>query len=208
MQGNSKVPIPTLTRLATYYSMLGEAEQKGVQSLNSAKIEALCGIAATQIRKDLSRFGEIGKPGVGYDVGSLRKHIGKILKLDRARRVAIIGAGRLGQALAEYPGLGKYNFKVVAIFDTDETKIGQTIAGLNIQDSKDIQRLLPKSQTKIAVLTVPGGSAQSAADAAISGGARWILNFTPAHVRVPPNCVVRDVSFTQEFAVIAYFSEE
>ena len=94
MNGSQKVPVPTLARLATYYSVLKEAEEAGVASLNSAKIEGLCGIAATQIRKDLSRFGELGKPGVGYEVAPLRRHIEKILNLDRVQKVAIIGAGR------------------------------------------------------------------------------------------------------------------
>ena len=207
MQANSKIPIPTLTRLATYYSVLGDAEKRGVQSLNSAKIEALCGIAATQVRKDLSHFGEMGKPGVGYEVSVLRKHIGKVLHLDRIQQVVIIGAGRLGQALAAYPGLSEYSFKVVGLFDEDKEKIGCKVGGLAIEDAAQLRKRLPELDAKLVVLAVPGFAAQTAADAAVAGGARLILNFTPAHVKVPNNCLVRDVSFTQEFAVLAYYSE-
>lgn len=208
MNGSQKVPVPTLARLATYYSVLKEAEEAGVASLNSAKIEGLCGIAATQIRKDLSRFGELGKPGVGYEITPLREHIEKILNLDRVQRVVIIGAGRLGQALAAYPGLADYSFEIVGLFDSDERKIGKMLSGHKVKDAKSIAKLLPGLGARIVALAVPASAAQGAADAAIAGGARWILNFAPTHIKTPANCLVRDVSFTQEFAVLAHYSED
>jgi redox-sensing transcriptional repressor len=208
MNAGQKVPVPTLARLATYYSVIKEAEQAGTPTLNSAKMEALCGIAATQIRKDLSRFGELGKPGVGYEVTPLRKHIEKILKLDRVQKVAIIGAGRLGQALAAYPGLADYSFEVVALFDSDERKIGKSLSGHVVRDVRSLASVLPTLGARIIALAVPGSAAQGAANAAIAGGARWILNFAPTHIKTPENCLVRDVSFTQEFAVLAHYSED
>ncbi|MEO7453629.1 MAG: redox-sensing transcriptional repressor Rex [Fimbriimonadales bacterium] len=208
MNGSQKVPVPTLARLATYYSVLKEAEETGIETLNSAKIEALCGIAATQIRKDLSRFGELGKPGVGYEVTPLRQHIEKILKLDRVQKVAIIGAGRLGQALAAYPGLASYSFEVVALFDSDARKVGKTLSGHLVRDVRSLASVLPSLGARIIALAVPASAAQGAADAAIAGGARWILNFAPAHIKTPSNCLVRNVSFTQEFAVLAHYSED
>jgi redox-sensing transcriptional repressor len=208
MNGSQKVPVPTLARLATYYSVLKEAEEAGIASLNSAKIEDLCGIAATQIRKDLSRFGELGKPGVGYEITTLREHIEKILNLDRVQRVVIIGAGRLGQALAAYPGLADYSFEIVGLFDADERKIGKVLSGHVVKDAKSISKLLPGLGARIAALAVPASAAQRAADAAIAGGARWLLNFAPTHIKAPANCLVRDVSFTQEFAVLAHYSED
>ena len=208
MNGSQKVPVPTLARLATYYSVLKEAEEAGVATLNSARIEALSGIAATQIRKDLSRFGELGKPGVGYEISGLRRHIEKILNLDRVQRVAIIGAGRLGQALAAYPGLADYSFEVVGLFDSDVRKIGKSLSGHDVKDVKSLAKVLPALGARIVALAVPASAAQGAADAAIAGGARWILNFAPTHIKTPPNCLVRDVSFTQEFAVLAHYSED
>lgn len=208
MHGNPKIPIPTLTRLAAYYSVLSEAEDQGRKSINSAGIEALCGISATQVRKDLSHFGELGKPGVGYEVQSLKRHIQAILNLDRTQPVAIIGAGRLGQALASYPGLADYSFKVVGLFDNDPSRIGHAVADVPIEDASTIPSRLPKLKARIVVLAVPGHAAQDAADAAVAGGARWLLNFTPALIKVPENCMVRNVSFTQEFAVLAYYSKD
>lgn len=208
MNAGQRVPVPTLSRLATYYSVLKEAEEAGVRTLNSARIEALCGIAATQIRKDLSRFGELGKPGVGYEITPLRQHIEKILKLDRVQKVAIIGAGRLGQALAAYPGLADYSFEVVGLFDSDARKIGKTLSGHLVRDVATLSKVLPGLGARIVAIAVPAPAAQGAANGAIAGGARWILNFAPTHIKTPANCLVRDVSFTQEFAVLAHYSED
>lgn len=201
-----KVPIPTLLRLATYYRVLAEAEEQGVLRLNSRRIGELCGISATQVRKDLSFFGIGGKPGVGYLPSELRKSIARVLKLDRPHRVAIVGAGRLGQALAAYPGLRAYNLNVVAIFDTDKRKIGKPVGkNLTIEDASRIPRRLKQLKTRIVALTVPASAAQEGADKAVAGGANRILNFTPAHVSVPNGCIVRNVAFTPEFAVLAFF---
>lgn len=208
MNGSQKVPVPTLARLATYYSVLREARSAGLMTLNSARIEEMSGIAATQVRKDLSRFGELGKPGVGYEVESLLERIEAILRLDRPQRLAIIGAGRLGQALAAYPGLAEYRFEVVGLFDSDAKKIGKTLSGHVVRDAASVARELPRLKTRLVALTVPAQAAQQAADAAIVGGVRRILNFSPAHIRVPEGCLVRNVSFTQEFAVLSHYGED
>jgi redox-sensing transcriptional repressor len=204
-----KVPIPTLLRLATYYRVLAEAEDQGIPRLNSKRIGELCGISATQVRKDLSFFGVGGKPGVGYVPSQLRQSIARVLKLDRKHRVAIIGAGRLGQALAAYPGLEAYNLNVVAIFDTDRRKVGRSVGkNLTIEDATVIPRRLKQLKTRIVALTVPAAAAQEAAEQAVAGGANRILNFTPAHVSVPNGCIVRNVAFTPEFAVLAFFESD
>lgn len=201
-----RVPIPTLLRLATYYRMLLEAEEQGVPQISSARIGELCGISATQVRKDLSLFGVSGKPGVGYAPSHLREGLAKVLKLDRTHKVAIVGAGRLGQALAAYPGLEAYNFNVVAVFDTDRRKIGKTVGrNLIIEDARNLPRRLKQLKARIVVLAVPASTAQEAADQAIAGGATRILNFAPAHVNVPSGCIIRNVAFTPEFAVLAFF---
>ena len=207
MQRDNKLPTPTLTRLATYYKVLCDAEKRGTRRLNSAYFERECGVSAAQFRKDLSYLGELGKPGVGYRVPTLRRRIAKVLHLDRKQRFALIGAGRLGQALAGYPGLGEYNFELAALFDIDPKKVGKRVNGIVIEHASHIAQKIRRLKLKIAVLTVPASAAQSAADAAIKGGVKWILNFTPAHIKVPEDCVVRDVVFTQEFAVLAHFIE-
>ncbi len=170
-------------------------------------MEKECGVSAAQFRKDLSYLGELGKPGVGYHASALRRRIARVLHLDRKQRFALIGAGRLGQALARYPGLGEYNFELAALFDIDPKKVGKRVNGVVINHADNIAKKIRQLKLKIAVLTVPANAAQSVADAAVKGGIKWILNFTPAHIKVPNGCVVRDVVFTQEFAVLAHFIE-
>ena len=195
-------------RLATYYRVLLEAEERGTPRLSSKNIGELCGISATQVRKDLNFFGVGGKPGVGYVPSQLRKDIARVLRLDRTHRVAIVGAGRLGQALAAYPGLKAYNFNVVAVFDTDRRKVGKAVGrNLTIEDAATLHRRLRQLKLRIVALTVPASAAQEAADRAVAGGANRILNFTPAHISVPNGCIVRNVAFTPEFAVLAFFED-
>lgn len=208
MNGKPRVPVPTLARLATYYSLLLEAEEAGTATLSSARIEAQTGIAATQIRKDLSRFGDLGRPGVGYDVAQLRRHIGKILHLDRAQKIAIVGAGRLGQALAAYPGLQAFSFEVAALFDSDARKVGRVLSGHKVLDAATLPKALSGLGVRLVAIAVPASSAQSVADAAFAGGAKWLLNFSPTHIKAPAGCLVRDVSLTHEFAVLAHYSED
>lgn len=208
MSDAPKIPVPTLTRLATYYTLLSDAQFEGVGHINSTQIESLSGIPATQVRKDLSHFGEIGKPGVGYEVLKLKSLIGAILKVDRPHRAVIVGAGRLGQALAHYPGLRQYGFVIVGAFDSDASKFGSVLGEVLVEDVASLPKRLKSLRAQVVILTVPSEAAQSAADLAVKGGARWILNFTPQHLRVSEGCFVRDVSFTQQFAVVAYLTED
>jgi len=203
----NKVPIPTLHRLATLYKVLREAEARGDTFVDSQELEMRTGISATQIRKDLSLVKLTGKPGVGYEVELLRKQIAHFLKIDRTLQFALIGVGNLGQALASYPGFEEYNFRLTALFDNDPQKIGKAINGFVIEDANLLPHRLRELNIKVVAITVPAQSAQEVAEAAIRGGAYWILNFTPTHLKVPEGCFVRDVSFTHEFAIMAYFVE-
>lgn len=201
----NKIAIPTLQRLANLYKVLKEAERRGETFLDSSELEARTGTSATQIRKDLSSVKLTGKPGVGYEVELLREKIARFLKIDQTLRFALVGVGNLGQALASYPGFGEYNFRLAALFDNDPQKIGTLIKGFVIENANSLPRRLRELNIKIVAITVPAPAAQGVAEAAIQGEARWILNFTPAHLKVPEGCLVRDVSFTHEFAILAYF---
>lgn len=209
MPETDRVPIPTLLRLACYYRALVEQEQRGKRRLSSSEIAQLCGISATQVRKDFSFFGLGGKPGVGYDPAQLRGQIARVLKLDRPHQIVIVGAGRLGQALAAYGGFGAYNLQVSGVFDSDPAKIGKRIGGgLTIQD---VKKLTPKAcpgKRCIGALTVPADQAQRAADTLFSVGIYRILNFTPAPIEAPAGAIVRTAAFTPEFAVLAFFDKE
>ena len=199
-----KVPIPTLERLATYLRYLIDLEQSQVETISSAEVERQTGINAAQFRKDLSYFGEFGKPGVGYNVLDLQNRIAHILKIDKEQRMILVGAGNLGSALVGYPGLKEHRFSLVAVFDNNFGKIGRPLWDLEIQDVQKVKEVNAKLQARIAILAVPATSAQKVADLLVDAGIHAILNFAPLLLRLPPHVHVRNVSFLQELAVLSY----
>ncbi|MFN8140468.1 MAG: redox-sensing transcriptional repressor Rex [Fimbriimonadales bacterium] len=207
MADQNRIPDPSLSRLAGIYRVLLDAAADGVTHLNSLQLQDLSGIGAAQIRKDLSHIGVLGRSGVGYEVSTLLTHVADKLNLSRTQRFALVGAGRLGQALAAYPGVSEYSFELAAAFDSDPQKVGTPINGTVIEHVSELAKILAKRGIRIVVIAVPASAAQSIVDVAVSGGARWFLNFSPAHVQVPEDCMVRNVSFTHEFAVLAHYLE-
>lgn len=205
----AKVPIPTLERLTTYLRCLIEAGTDGVETTSSAQIEARSGISAAQFRKDISYFGEFGKPGVGYNVAELEGRLARILQIHKVQPIILIGAGNLGSALVAYPGLEEHKFLVVAAFDTDPAKIGQRLKGMEIQDFRKLGIVNRTLRAKMAILAVPASAAQAAAESMVNdAGIRAILNFAPVPLRVPAHVIVRNVSFLQELAVLSYHLTE
>jgi redox-sensing transcriptional repressor len=199
-----RVPVPTLERMATYLRYLLDLEQDNVETISSSDVEAQTGINAAQFRKDLSYFGEFGKPGVGYNVVDLQKRITKILKIDREQRILLIGAGNLGSALVGYPGLNEHHFNLVAVFDNNIAKIGRKLWDLEIYDIARLKEINAKYQARIGIVAVPRSAAQSVTENLMETGVRAILNFAPTILRVPDYVFVRNVSFVQELAVLSY----
>ena len=204
----TKVPIPTLERLTTYLRCLIDAGGTGFDTISSAQIEEQTGISAAQFRKDLSYFGEFGKPGVGYNVAELEGRIARILQIHKVQPIILVGGGNLGSALAAYPGLAEHKFRIVAVFDTDPQKIGKRLWAMDILDFRRLGEINEAVGARIAILAVPASAAQTAADSAIEHGIRAILNFAPVMLRVPPHVIVRNVSFLQELAVLSYHLTE
>ena len=203
-----KVPTPTLERLTTYLRSLIDLGASDVETISSAQIEQHTGISAAQFRKDLSHFGEFGKPGVGYNVQELEARIARILHIHKLQPILLIGAGNLGSALVGYPGLKEHKFQIVAAFDTDTSKIGKRLWGMDIVDFKRLGEVNQAVGARMVILAVPANAAQAAADAAIEHGVRAILNFAPIVLKVPSDVVVRNVSFLQELAVLSYHLTE
>lgn len=204
VNSSPKVPIPTLERLATYLRYLIDLEATQVETISSTDVEKQTGINAAQFRKDLSYFGEFGKPGVGYNVVELQARIAKILKIDQMQPVIVIGAGNLGSALIGYPGLKEHKFHIAAAFDSDASKVGRPQGELIIQDEASLRAVNAEVGARIAIIAVPASAAQTVAEEAIAAGVRVILNFAPIILRVPERIVVRNVSFLQELAVLSY----
>ncbi|HEV2471340.1 MAG TPA: redox-sensing transcriptional repressor Rex, partial [Chthonomonadales bacterium] len=202
--GAIRVPVPTLERLANYLRFLVDIGKTSIETISSAEVERQTGINAAQFRKDLSYFGEFGKPGVGYNVIDLQDRIAQILKIDREQRVILVGAGNLGSALVGYPGLREHRFNLVAVFDNNYGKIGRPLWNLEILDIERVADVNAALGARIAILAVPAAAAQAVTDQLVAAGIRAILNFAPFLLRVPPYVHVRNVSFLQELAVLSY----
>jgi redox-sensing transcriptional repressor len=191
--------------MVLYVRCLRKAYAEGVVTLSSADIEARTGINSGQIRKDLSYFGEFGKPGLGYGVTPLLTKLSRIMQLDRVQPVLLVGAGNLGTALAGYTGLRDPGLQLVAIYDSDPQKIGRRIWEIEIIDIACMPTVNAVQEARLGIITVPAGAAQAVADQMVASGVQAILNFAPARVSVPPGVMVRNVDLTQELQILCYY---
>jgi len=198
------VPEPTLARLSLYLRCLRHLAAEGVQTVSSAAIEARLNIPSTQVRKDLSHFGEFGRPGIGYDVQHLLERLTETMQLDREQRAVIVGAGNLGSALLGYGGFANSPFRIVGIFDNNFSKIGRQAWNLEIQDVHRLPELNKDLGADIGIVAVPASAAQEAADLLVEAGVRAILNFAPAIINVPKDIAVRDVDVTREMEILSF----
>ncbi|BCW96181.1 MAG: redox-sensing transcriptional repressor Rex [Fimbriimonadales bacterium] len=204
----TRVPVPTLERLAIYLRVLLDAHESGIQTLSSQEIEQYSGISAAQFRKDLSYFGEFGKPGVGYSVEALIERIERILRLDAEQPILLVGAGNIGSALVGYPNFQAHRLRIAAVFDNNFVKIGRPFGDLIIEDIARVREVNAQIGARLGIIAVPAHAAQEVADALVEAGVTGILNFAPTILRVPPHVHVRNVSFLQELAVLSYHAVE
>jgi redox-sensing transcriptional repressor len=201
-------PVSELTtnRLSVYLRCLNQLESAGAETISSQALAEQFHLNAAQIRKDLAYFGEFGVRGVGYYVKELKRHLRMILGLDRTVRVAIIGAGNLGLALADYPGFRQEGFAIVALFDTERSKIGRrSRGGVRIFDSAEFRKLVRKEHIDIAVIAVPADSAQTVVNTAVQAGVRAVLNFSPGSLKVPPGVKLKNVDLTVSMESLSFF---
>jgi redox-sensing transcriptional repressor len=173
--------------------------------MSSAQIGQRTGITSGQVRKDLSYFGEFGKPGLGYLLEPLLDRLRHILQLQEERRLVIVGAGNLGSALAGYGGFKESGFRVAAIFDDNYNKIGRRLWDYEILDVSRLPEVVAREQVEIGVITTPAEAAQEVANRMVEAGINVILNFAPARVQVPSPAVVRHVDLTRELEVLCFF---
>lgn len=205
---HKEVPTPTLERLSTYLRALDSMQAHEIEMICSAEMERDTGISAAQFRKDLSYFGEFGKPGIGYSVRDLHKSLQRILKLDKEQSVVMVGAGNLGSALVAFPAWKQYKFSIVAVFDNNPNKIGEKLWNLHVQPIEEFTKLNKDLNAQIAIIAVPDTEAQNVANMLIAGGVKVILNFAPTNLRAPQGIVIRNVCFIQELAVLSYFLDQ
>ena len=196
----------TAGRLSVYLRCLNVLDAAGVKTISSKALAERFQLNAAQIRKDLAYFGEFGIRGVGYYVKELKRHLRMILGLDRTVRVAILGAGNLGLALADYPGFRQEGFAIVALFDAERSKIGRrSKGGVRIHDISEFRKLVRRDQIDIAVVAVPADSAQGVVNTAAAAGVRAVLNFSPGTIKVPPGVKLKNVDLTVSLESLSFF---
>ncbi len=204
--GGDQVSELTAGRLAVYLRCLNVLEADGVPTVSSKTLAERFNLNAAQIRKDLAYFGEFGVRGVGYYVPELKRHLRQILGLDRAVRVAILGAGNLGMALADYPGFREEGFVIAGLFDTSKDKIGRASrGGVPIFDMADFAEIMRRERIAIALIAVPAASAQAVAEQAIAAGVRALLNFAPGQLKTPRGVKVKLLDVTTSMSSLSFF---
>ena len=196
----------TTNRLSVYLRCLNTLEDAGVKTISSQALAEQFHLNAAQIRKDLAYFGEFGVRGVGYYVGDLKRHLRQILGLDRKLRVAIMGAGNLGLALADYPGFRQEGFQIMALFDNLSAKVGQkSRGGVPIFDIHDLKKVVRRDNISIGVIAVPATSAQHVVNLVVASGIKAVLNFSPGALQVPEDVKLKSVDLTVSLESLSFF---
>ena len=196
----------TTNRLSVYLRCLNELDGAGVRTISSQALAEQFHLNAAQIRKDLAYFGEFGVRGVGYYIRDLKRHLRQILGLDRKLRVAIMGAGNLGLALADYAGFRQEGFEIAALFDTLREKVGQqSKSGVPILDIHELKKVAKRDGIKIAVIAVPAPAAQSVLNLVVAAGIKAVLNFSPGTLQVPPDVKLKSVDLTVSLESLSFY---
>ena len=194
----------TVRRLSLYLRFLEESSQRGLVTISSDELARRGGTTSAQVRKDLSFFGSFGKRGLGYSVPELTESLREILGLRREWQVIIVGAGKIGTALAQYRGFRQRGFRVVAVYDRDPQKIGTQWDALIVRDMANIERDIEREQPDIAVLTTPGEEAQNVVDRLVRAGIRAVLNFAPVQIQVPADVTLKNVNMAMELEGLSF----
>jgi len=204
--GGDQISELTTNRLSVYFRCLNALDDAGVGAISSQALAEQFHLNAAQIRKDLAYFGEFGVRGVGYYVRDLKRHLRQILGLDRKLRVAIIGAGNLGLALADYAGFRQEGFEIAALFDAEREKVGrQSRSGVPIHDIHDLKKIVRRDAIRIAVIAVPAESAPSVLSLVVAAGIKAILNFSPGTFEVPTGVKLKSVDLTVSLESLSFF---
>ncbi len=194
----------TVRRLSLYLSFLEDTERRGLTTISSDELARLGGTTSAQVRKDLSLFGSFGKRGLGYAIPELSEKLREILGLGRDWKVCIIGAGKIGAALARYRGFAERGFQVAGVYDSDEAKIGKRWESLTVRSISELEKDSSKHGYDIAVLATPAENTPAVVKQVVRAGIKAILNFAPVQLSVPSDVTVRNVNMAMELEGLSF----
>ncbi len=200
-----KLSLGVAARLSRYLQVLTQARKMGKETISSQELADYTHVNSTQIRRDLSGFGKFGKRGVGYNVESLVNQIRKILRTSGQHNIALFGAGHLGIAIATSDIFADHGFRVVAVFDLDQEKVGTQIGSLMVRHNSELRTVVEEEDIVVAVLAVPSAAAQKLADELSEAGVKIIFNYSDALIQVPPEVTVHTSSPAVDLLYALYF---
>jgi redox-sensing transcriptional repressor len=200
-----RLTVGVASRLSRYLQVLTQARKMGKERISSQEIADYTNINATQIRRDLSGFGKFGKRGVGYNTESLLTEIRKILRTQGQHNIALVGAGRLGQAIASSPIFAEHGINIAAVFDVDPEKVGRRVGDLPVTDYARLRDVIREKNMIVGVLAVPATSAQEVANDLVDAGVKIIFNYSEALIDVPPDVTVHTFNPAVDLLHALYF---
>ena len=198
------IPNPAVRRLSLYLRQLESFERKGRRTISSKQLGESLRLTDAQVRKDLAYFGQFGHPGIGYKVEDLILELRKILGTDKTWAVVLVGAGNVGRAMSGYRGFDRKGFRLVAVFDNDQTKMGRKLGPFTIQPLTELAQTVQQQAVRLAILAVPADNAQDVADQLIDAGIRGLLNFAPVSLSVPRNVALQTVDMAVQLEQLAF----
>jgi redox-sensing transcriptional repressor len=201
------IPEATVGRLPVYLRALVDLAETGAGTVSSDELAEAAGVNSAKVRKDLSHLGSYGTRGVGYDVAYLIHQIRRELGLTQHWAIVIVGIGNLGHALANYAGFAERGFRVAALVDADESKVGTRVGDLEISHIDALPELVAELDVAIGLIATPAAAAQEVADRLVEAGVRSILNFAPTTIAVPPGVSVRKVDLAVELQILAFYEQ-
>lgn len=208
MERKKNISMAVIKRMPKYYRYLKELANNDVDRISSKELSEKIGFTASQIRQDLNCFGDFGQQGYGYNVKELLSQIGLILGLDKQYNTIIVGAGNIGQAIANYTYFQKMSFDLKAIFDINPKLIGLKIRDVAIEDIDDLPSYIKEHSIDIAIICVPKDRAQGVCDVITESGIKGIWNFAPVDLKVPDDVIVENVHLSESLMTLSYLLNE
>lgn len=204
MAEKNKVSETVIRRLPIYHRIISDIISKGIERISSQELSKLTGFTASQIRQDFNNFGGFGQQGYGYNTEALRNEIAEILGMNLTYKTIVVGAGRLGTAIADYEGINNSGFEIVALFDKDEKKIGQLVHGIEILDNDELESFIKENKIDVAIVTVPKTAAVDIIYKLADAGIKGIWNFAPVDVTVE-GPVIENIRINDSLFKLSYY---